>query len=319
MHVSNHDIKGPSEAVWPLVGLVPPTLLIEMPYGALLPAGMDGILVAGKAISATHDGLAAAIGPSSRRLDVAALQRRLGELPRPDAGRSMDAEELVEAVARNAPLSRYNDLDYRESHGIPFVEAVLRADTTESLRAAAGRRTGESRTVLAQALALRGDPLGIDIIVEKLNHVLDTGQLPRQSSAVRNAQLAPDHAAVPEAAHLLYTLAFARMHESVPVWERVVGLVKPSYDAMWDSEAGIFGYVGAIRAGAARLAAPAAVPLLRHLHAAGCLHGQHRAEFEPDIVRAASSSFCASVLSLVSTMWRPASRSAFSMPTARLA
>lgn len=106
VHFSNHDLKGKGEALWPQLGLVPPNLEIELPYRALLPRGLDGLLVTGKALSATHDalpalrmqadlenlgeatGLAAARSAAQRQepraLDVAALQRELvrrGSLP----------------------------------------------------------------------------------------------------------------------------------------------------------------------------------------------------------------------------------------------
>ncbi|WP_180268918.1 FAD-dependent oxidoreductase [Streptomyces sp. Ru87] len=106
VHFSNHDLKGKGEALWPQLGLVPPNLEIEVPYRALLPRGLDGLLVTGKALSATHDALpalrmqadlenlgeatglaaarCAAAGCQPRELDVPALQRELvrrGSLP----------------------------------------------------------------------------------------------------------------------------------------------------------------------------------------------------------------------------------------------
>ncbi|UNS95512.1 FAD-dependent oxidoreductase [Streptomyces tubbatahanensis] len=59
VHFSNHDLKGKGEALWPQLGLIPPNLLVQVPYRALLPRGVTGLLVAGKALSATHDALPA--------------------------------------------------------------------------------------------------------------------------------------------------------------------------------------------------------------------------------------------------------------------
>ncbi len=56
---SNNDIKGQSNSDWVMIGLISPNLEIEIPYRALLPRGLEGIIVAGKAFSATHDALAA--------------------------------------------------------------------------------------------------------------------------------------------------------------------------------------------------------------------------------------------------------------------
>lgn len=325
LHFSNHDIKGKSESVWPLVGLIPPNLVIELPYRALLPRGLDGIIVVGKAFSATHDGIAAirmqadlenlgavmgiaaaecaATGNSPRTLDVPALQRKLvaaGYLPEEIPGRAPEAAhvrslahlppaELAEAVAAGAPLYRYNDMDHREVHreGIPFVEAVLRTDreSAAALRARLRRGEGAGRVAVAQALTLRGDPDGIRVVCTELAGMLSGNELPRQSEHVRNSQLAPDHAAMPDAAYLLYTLAFARTRRAVALWRRVAELANPSYELMWDSKAGMFSYLDAVCAGAERLADSEAVPVLEKLHAADCLRDQHRHREEPDFVR----------------------------------
>jgi glycine/D-amino acid oxidase-like deaminating enzyme len=316
VHFSNHDIKGKSESVWPLVGLIPPNLLIEVPYRALLPAGLDGILVVGKAFSATHDaipalrmqadlenlgaaaGIAAAqcvaTGVLPREVDTKALQQRLVragylEFPTQSAPASRRPDELADAVAANAPLYRYNDMGHRDIHdeGIPFVDAVTRPGDSvgRALIAALDRHCGAGRLAIAQALALRRDSHGIRIVVDELVAMLAGDQLPRQSTHIRNSQLAPDHAAMPAAAYLLYTLAFARTPLAIPIWQRTAELLVATYELMWDGEAGLFAYVDAICAGAQRLADPAAVPILRRLHAADCLHDQHRVDVEPDIVR----------------------------------
>ncbi|WP_425283883.1 FAD-dependent oxidoreductase [Lihuaxuella thermophila] len=67
------------------MGCIPPNLLIEIPYRMLLPKGLDGILVIGKAISATHDAL-----PAIRmQADLENLGRGSGDRRRPvNQGRS---------------------------------------------------------------------------------------------------------------------------------------------------------------------------------------------------------------------------------------
>ena len=165
VHFSNHDLKGKGEALWPQLGLIPPNLEIELPYRALLPRGLDGLLVVGKALSATHDALPAlrmqadlenlgevagiaaarcvADRVTPRRLDVRALQQTLVRRGRlhPDVLRRpqppRDAEEvppppepvpgLLAELARRVPLHRYSDMGRREVfHGtIPFVHLAL--------------------------------------------------------------------------------------------------------------------------------------------------------------------------------------------------
>ncbi len=121
VHFSNHDVKGASGAPWVNVGLIPPNLEIESPYRMLLPRGLEGIHVAGKAISGTHDALpairmqsdlenlgavaalaaatAARAGTTPRAIDVKALQARLAR------------EGLVPADAPTRTLApiRYTD------------------------------------------------------------------------------------------------------------------------------------------------------------------------------------------------------------------
>jgi hypothetical protein len=53
---SNNDIKGQISSDWMRMGLIPPHLEIEVPYG-VAPKGLENILVTGKAVSTTHDSL----------------------------------------------------------------------------------------------------------------------------------------------------------------------------------------------------------------------------------------------------------------------
>jgi len=128
--------KGKSVSDWFSVGLQPPVLEIEVPYRSLLPRGVEGLIVAGKAISCTHDALAslrmqqdlenlggvaalaAALaleaGGRPRDVDVRALQKRLvglgilppeilGRRPRTDSG---GAPAVREWIARSIPTGR---------------------------------------------------------------------------------------------------------------------------------------------------------------------------------------------------------------------
>ncbi|MFI7615005.1 FAD-dependent oxidoreductase [Nonomuraea terrae] len=94
------DIHSPVSGDGPFEDGIPPTANIyEIPFRSLLPAELDGVLVAGRCISATHEALAAvrvmppsfamgeaagvgaalavAAGVAPRHVDVHALQRRL--------------------------------------------------------------------------------------------------------------------------------------------------------------------------------------------------------------------------------------------------
>ncbi|MFD7923820.1 FAD-dependent oxidoreductase [Streptomyces sp. NPDC059740] len=154
VHFANHDLKGKGEALWPQLGLIPPNLETEVPYRALLPTGLEGLLVTGKALSATHDalpalrmqadlenlgaatGVAAALcartGTAPGALPVDRLQQRLTALgllppervPAARVGTAAGPEEAgstgpdparaLTELARRLPLHGYSDMGRRE-------------------------------------------------------------------------------------------------------------------------------------------------------------------------------------------------------------
>lgn len=321
VHFSNHDIKGKSESIWTLMGLIPPNLEIEVPYRALLPRGLDGLLVAGKAISVTHDGLAAvrmqsdlenlgavagivaagcaATGATPRTVDLPPIQRRLAALGAFDAELlrrppgpqpvSADVDDLISRALRHVPLYAYSHGSMTRVHrdGIPFVDLVLHPDprTTERVAERMAEVGGEHRMVLARILVCRGDHRGASAIVRELEHAFGAESgLPERRSMIKHAQLPPDQAAMPDEAYLLYTLGLARDPAAVRLWEHVADRVDASAEAIRSMTAGTFAYVDAVAFGAARLGDPGALPALQQLQSRPTLHGQHRPTgFEADV------------------------------------
>jgi hypothetical protein len=299
-------------------GLIPPNLACQVPYRALLPRGLRGLLVTGKALSTTHDGLPAlrmqadlenlgeVTGIAAARcaagallphdLDVTALQHTLvrrGRLPaaalgpqpaesRPDAG------TLIAALSERLPLHTYSDMGRREVHHgrNPFVQLALddRPQTTEALlHALTAAEDRELRLVLARLLVLRGRAEGVDVLVGHLTARLAGDALPPRTSRIREAQLPPDQSAMPDEAYLLHTLAVARTPPAVPLWDRVALLLDARESAFADPLLAPFSWIDAVCAGAERLGDPAAVPALTALHSRPALHGQQRtAGLEPD-------------------------------------
>ncbi|MDP8909111.1 MAG: FAD-dependent oxidoreductase, partial [Chloroflexota bacterium] len=319
IHYSNHDIKGQTESDWLRAGLIPPNLEIEIPYRALLPAGLEGILVAGKAISATHDALpvirmqadlenlggvvalAAAqsirAGTSPRRIDVCRLQERLVEegllavdvLTRTVAERPPTDAELaawIEALTGETPLYAYSDMHMGElfHERIPLVEVVsagLRA--VPLLERAHAAADGPRRTLLAQALALAGEPAGVSTLVAAIKAGLAGEQVPARDSRIRHAGFPPDQGAMPDLAYLVYCLGMARDRRSLPVWARLAALLQPTAKALRDQHSGVFYYVDAVCFGAERLGDPVAIPTLARLHAHPTLRDQVcRSGFQAD-------------------------------------
>ncbi|WP_274652260.1 FAD-dependent oxidoreductase [Paenibacillus humicola] len=310
VHFSNHDVKGVSGADWVNIGLIPPNLEIEIPYRMLLPQGLDGMLVAGKAVSATHDalpairmqadlenlGAAAALaavqavctGMPLRAVDLKRLQRRLAaegllaertaeRTLRPIRYRDGDLERLVESIEADKPLYEYSNMRMNEVYEgpIPFAEICsVGPRIVPFLERALGRADGLRRIRLAQALAMFGSNAGAPVLIEAILSELSGTELPSRSAEIMYVQLPPDHGAMPDAAYLLYSLAQTKDRRSIPVWERVAGLLKPDEDDFKDTWKGIYYYIDAVCQGAERLGDPDAVPALERLHRIPYLNGQ---------------------------------------------
>ncbi len=320
---SNYDVKGQSTTDWNRIGLLPPNLEIEFPYRALLPRGLDGLLVAGKAFSARSDavpsirmqpdlenlggavGIAAALavqtGCSPRKLDIRLLQEYLvreGVLDPKVLSRilvrleySTDAlERLTGQIQAEPALWEYNnmplDVVFREK--IPLVEVVTAGERAIPVLANELDRAGGKRSVLiAQALALLGSSKGVPVLVHRLQEYYSEESLPPRSSFMFNAnQYAPDQGAMPESVYLLYSLGMARDARSLPVWEEVADLLDFSLEDLWDGFSAPLLYIDAVCYGAERLGDGRMVPILEKLHSHPLLHNRWRKEgFEPDFIQ----------------------------------
>lgn len=306
---SNSDMKGHATSDWFRIGLISPNLEIEIPYGALLPKGLAGILVVGKAISADHDalpairmqpdlenlggvaGLAAAQavreGCAPAAIGLPALQRRLidhGLLPEDVLTRDLVPFALCEADLRGLlaqldgvrPLYLYQDMEINEVFDarIPLVDLCCAGpQAIPLLEEAIATASGARRRLLAQALALLGAPSATPILVDALHELLAADRLPRRVASIRHVQDPPDQGAMPDAAYLLYSLSMVPDRSALPVWQRVADLLAHvEEDDLRDRNSGVFHYVDAVCAGAERLGDPATVPILEQMHAYAPLH-----------------------------------------------
>jgi hypothetical protein len=300
---SNHDIKGPSSSNWVRIGLIPPNLEVEIPYRALLPRGIDGLLLAGKAISATHDalpairmqadlenlggvcGVAAAYcalhGIRPRAMPIRHLQQTLvarGVLPPSvlerelvsDGLSSDDLRRLVDMLDEVQELYRYSDMDFGtvRTAPIPFVLACTAgADMLPLLRAAVQTPDARRRLLAAKALAWYGDKAATPVLLEAIDRQLQGDELPARTARIRHVNLsAPDQGAMPDLAYLLHTLALLRDERAIPVLMQVVERLKPSYEQLRDGRSGLYHYVDAVCDIAERLGHPGCLPALRRLH-----------------------------------------------------
>ena len=316
IHCANCDVKGKSVSDWFSIGLQPPVMEIEVPYRALIPRGVEGLIVAGKAISCTHDAIAsirmqqdlenlggvAALaaaqslekGVRPRDIDVKALQKKLvelGLLPADVLDREVrpprtTVPQLKEWIARfNAekPLSDHSRMEMWQvsRERIPFVE-VCTADPAEALpvleeELRASR--GKRAVRLAQALAFLGSPAGADVLADEILEALKAETLPPRKAKVMHAgEAAPDQGAMPETAHLLFALAMTKSARCLEVWPRVVGLLPVKAEDYRGSVKGAFYYADAVCHGAEILGRPEAVPILQSIHERPSLRGQSRRE-----------------------------------------
>ncbi len=303
---SNHDVKGHSDSDWLKIGLIPPNLEVEIPYRALVPHDLDGLLIVGKAISATHDALPAirmqpdmenlggVVGMAAaatvhtdvlpRHLDVRRLQAELvahGILPEKILTRQLqswqpDIPALVQALAEDRAWHSYSDMGMTEVFDgrIPLVDLCCAGvDAVVALTDALSDYTGDARQKLAMALALVGSADSVPTLLTTIESQLTGDALPERDTHILYAGTPPDQGAMPQLVYTLYALALTQDRRALPIWQRVVDLLKGvSAEDVADGRQGIFHYVETVCAGTERLGDRAAIPLLQQLHSYAPLH-----------------------------------------------
>lgn len=301
---SNHDIKGHSTSDWIRLGLIPPNLEVEIPFRALLPLGLENILVVGKAISATHDALPAirmqadmenlggvaalataqALGEkqSLRELDIAALQAKLHArdvLPEEVLNRQLvdreytdaELENLLELLNPNKPLYSYGEMGMQEvfRDKMALVELCCAGPRVIPILKNALEKAEEPnhKLLLARMLALLGSPASLPVLLDTIMSELSGDALPELNTRISHAILPPDQGAMPGLAALLYVAGMVEDASMLPVFQRVIELLANNTEAdIRDRDKGIFYYVDAVCLGIERLAGPGAVPMLHRLH-----------------------------------------------------
>jgi ribulose 1,5-bisphosphate synthetase/thiazole synthase len=197
---------------WIRMGLLVPILPTEMPYGALLPQGLENILVAGKATSLAHDamynmrnqpemenlggavGVAAAYavrsGVSPRKVNLLNVQKRLtevGTLLPEMLSRQIKEERYDEAAIRalakqldgrhfstwgDIPMAKEGTEHYREK--IPIVE-ICTADPSLAvpiLEKELAGARGDRQLRLAQALPMFGSKAGVPVLIAAIEQAI---------------------------------------------------------------------------------------------------------------------------------------------------
>jgi hypothetical protein len=284
---SNYDVKGHSDSDWIRAGLIPPNLEIEIPLGVVIPKGLEGLLVIGKAISATHDALPSirmqrdlenlggAVGIiaatavrqdcSLRALPIREIQKKLvneGILPITVLTRSITpqihaVDDLLGQLSAEKPLYAYSDMEMDEIYRdiIPFVEICCLGEAAlPKIRDTFLNADGKRRLLLAQVLAMMGDAGGVEVLMDEIMEQLASGQLPSRSQSIRNTQLPPDQGAMPVVVYWLYSLGMARDPRSILIYKEVANaLFSTSLEDFYSQTKGTYYYIDAICYGMERL------------------------------------------------------------------
>ncbi|WP_179292578.1 FAD-dependent oxidoreductase [Bacillus sp. 7884-1] len=311
IHFSNHDMKGISEANWLHAGFIPPNLEIEIPYRMLLPKGLDGILVVGKAISATHDALPAirmqsdlenlggiaALAASMavkenkfpRQIEYLILQKKIvneGLIPEHILTRTTEPLQysdeqliaLIDSIEVDEPLYEYSNMRMNEIYQqrIPFVEiSTVGKRIIPFLEKAYSGAVGTRKVRIAQALAMYGSTTGVPTLISEIMNMLQGEQLPKRTADILYVMMPPDHGAMPDVCYLLYSLGLTRDKRAIKVWQRVAELLNPSEEDFTDKMWGIFYYIHALCVGAEKLGAEDAVPFLKQLLSIPAISNQY--------------------------------------------
>ncbi len=311
IHFSNHDMKGISGAEWMNVGLIPPNLEIEVPYRMLLPKGLEGIFVVGKAMSATHDALPAIRMQSDlenlggivalaaaqaihnkvnpRQVNVQLLQENIvekGLIPESILQRDLEyfhysdeeLEKLVDSIEDIEPLYEYSNMPMNKvfTNKIPFVEICsVGMRIIPFLKKALDRSSGIRKVRIAQALAMYNSSYGVPTLIEEINAWLSDDTLPKRTADILYVTTPPDHGAMADVCYLIYSLGLVKDKRSIPVLERIVDLFNPTEEDYKDKMWGIFYYVHSVCSCSERLGDAEVVPLLERLHENTYLRNQH--------------------------------------------
>ena len=203
---------------WIRAGLLMPILPTEMPYGTVLPRGLENIMVAGKAFSGTHDvlynlrnqpemenlggalGVAAAYairdGVTARQAPLRKVQKRLTEvgtllpemLTRKIDDKPLDAEAIKAYVKQldgrhlsvweDVPMANEGTPQFRQK--IPFIEICTSdpALAVPILEKELQEATGDRRLRLAQALAMFGSRAGVPVLTAAIEAIMASGKAP---------------------------------------------------------------------------------------------------------------------------------------------
>ena len=222
IHRSNTDMKGYHSSDWFRIGLIPPNLPMELPYRALIPQGIDNLIISGKAFSTEHDaasamrmqpdlenlgGITALAAVQSineniliGNINVKELQKELVSrklltekvLKRSIKARNYSAEDVrgwigkfeIDSTFKSLSNTKMSELRYDR---IPFVEVCTSSSeiAIPVLEKELKRSSGEMKMRIALAIAMHGSDSGAVVIYNEIEKQLSVGALPELKEVVK--------------------------------------------------------------------------------------------------------------------------------------
>ena len=283
---ANFDIKGMQSSDAVFCGFVEEKVLgnfhCRLPFSAALPEALDNLVIAGKAFSISHDGLALArmqpdmigMGAAMALAAVEATKKGtiLPELSIDDLQRLWVEAGIVEAFElAHRPEHSESGLSEEDLELLCWRVATAAVELDDEgrvlaagdraiphLKAALPEAFGPYRVIVARMLACLGDPSGNDILLERLDELLSGGTLP---SFDYGRHIMPDHGRMAETIPLLNALALSGDRRVLRILAVILDrLVLDPETSDWR-----FGYVHSLAYVSERLADPESIPLLRRL------------------------------------------------------
>lgn len=284
--LSNPDIKGVATSDAAKSGFIPVdwrfVLQVTVPYSAMLPEGLDNVILAGKAYSATHDAFATArmqrdlcvMGLVAGHAVRLAVDRKvlLRDIPVPelqatliakgmlqpedlagdDFGFGLSPEELV------AKLTTASSLD--ECLAVSAQLCLLPPEQTSGLLEPLAAQP-ENRALLRVAAFLGRRP-ALDRYLALVQSALDQPQLSNELFGGKaTGHRMPDQGYAPDAALWLGSLAHARDRSATPLLAKLAGRVSDNPEEIRST----WGYFFSLACGFERLAGPEGCEPLRQL------------------------------------------------------
>lgn len=318
---SNYDPKGKLDADMVYMGFLPPQVSIQIPLSALLPVNrqgrrIQGLYVAGKAISATHNAF-----PSIRmQPDLMHQGAVLGALLGYARKQGCAAEELADGDRRSFLLSYTDDpltlppwnevldraldsvSEKSRTHWVDVPFTYREEEQNECLTLLCGD-TGELAPLLRQRLQQEENAAARRLLITiALFHGLEDwtqeycnmisrelsergrGGLPTRQASVMCAQLLPDHGVMPETVYGLNALGRSTKDCIVKPFAQALALLQENERDYYSITGGIYHYVEAFAYAAVHSGNTAFIPMLETLRSFPEFQGILEEEAQSDLL-----------------------------------